>query len=432
MDRAWHAVDRVVNVEKFDRSLEQYKAEGLYGHPQRTPWLVVPESEKVSAIVGLARHEGPPGAHVLAAIERDEDYEKLPPWRREALEALRARLDAGELHGDQPRDSGDSVNYALRLAEFEARVEDYRHFGGTDDWGAYRRWEDFSEEQKLDRIVRETVSLNLHFEPREYDLIDREVDLARVPEGRRKGIESGREMTRIGPEEYRRREAEKYAPPNGAAAAFKERIEDGLWTTCFTDGELIFADWSDLSAETKLHHLAEAMDWEHVPESYFVTMVERELDTGELPDEKRAALQNPKDNRHVFSAGLEDETDAPAPEPGPRRIRDTTRNLVNAVVLDVWPSHPAIVDFGLDTQEHLEALYYPLRHGDITPEQVDAALGDGKRLTELVNATPHNPHKGIGFRTDRDDRLLSPGEIACDDSPHVPEPGQEYDNGRGR
>jgi len=39
---------------------------------------------------------------------------------------------------------------------------------------------------------------------------------------------------------------------------------------------------------------------------------------------------------------------------------------------------------------------------------VDAALGDGRKLTELVNAAPHNPHKGIEFLTDRDNLLPEP------------------------
>jgi hypothetical protein len=92
-----------------------------------------------------------------------------------------------------------------------------------------------------------------------------------------------------------------------------------------------------------------------------------------------------------------------------RAIRPATKNLVEAVMLDVWPRNAAIVDFGLRSQEHYEALYHPLRHGDITPEQVDGALGNGRKLTELVNAAPHNPHKGIEFRTDWDDLLPEPG-----------------------
>jgi hypothetical protein len=55
------------------------------------------------------------------------------------------------------------------------------------------------------------------------------------------------------------------------------------------------------------------------------------------------------------------------------------------------------VDFGLDTQEHYEALYYPWRRGEITTKQLDTALGDGKKLTALAQAAPSNPHKGIVF-----------------------------------
>jgi hypothetical protein len=97
---------------------------------------------------------------------------------------------------------------------------------------------------------------------------------------------------------------------------------------------------------------------------------------------------------------------------GASRIGDTTRNLVESVLLDVWPRQAAIAEFGIRTQEHLEALYHPLRHGEITPEQVDAARGDGRQLTELVNAAPHNPHKGIEFRIDSAD--LAPERVGSD------------------
>ena len=139
------ALDRIVGVERFDRWLERYKADGLYNHrPRNTPWSEVPEARKVSALIGRARHDGPPGTHVLAVIEREVDYGKLPAWRRTALEGFAAPgPDAGELEGDHPRDLQDQANYALRLAEYEARVEDYKHFGGVDDWGVYHRWPEF-------------------------------------------------------------------------------------------------------------------------------------------------------------------------------------------------------------------------------------------------------------------------------------------------
>ncbi len=68
---------------------------------------------------------------------------------------------------------------------------------------------------------------------------------------------------------------------------------------------------------------------------------------------------------------------------GTQHIRDTTRNLVESLMLDVWPRAGAIVDFGLKSQEHYEALYYPVREGEISPEQLDAALGKGEKLTVL-------------------------------------------------
>ncbi len=462
------------------------------------------------------------------------------------------RIDAGELEGHPPRDLGDRANYALRLAEFEARIEDYKHFGGQDDWGVHHRWAEFRETQKLDKIVREAGNLHLYFEPRKYEIIDREVDLSRVPEGRRNGIESSREMTRIGPDEYERRRQERYTPPNEAAAAFKERIEEGLWKTCFTDGATIFADWSDLAAEAKLSALAAAMDWEHVPESYFVTMVRREIDLAELPADLRCALEAPKASRAAFAAILEDEVQEvtagrvaePADVPGGAAetawppevreakirelfdtsnrvlfaemmrekaldpgialrptsqvreiwmraaeqtwdsfledaafrsnaeiaealaefqaneaalggdgpvtlidglraaglfggggeppgadadsppVRDTTRNLVESIMLDVWPRRGAIVDFGLKSQEHYEALYYPVREGEITAEQLDEALGKGDALTALARSAQTNPHKQIAFHTDWDDLRAEP-----DDAPAEPARSRSSGNG---
>jgi hypothetical protein len=84
------------------------------------------------------------------------------------------------------------------------------------------------------------------------------------------------------------------------------------------------------------------------------------------------------------------------------RVRPVTRHLIEAVLLDTWPGHSAIVDFGIDSQEHYEALYYPIREGEIRPEALDAAVGHGQELTTLVREAPSNPHKGIAFHTSWD------------------------------
>ena len=84
-------------------------------------------------------------------------------------------------------------------------------------------------------------------------------------------------------------------------------------------------------------------------------------------------------------------------------LKPVTENLLHSFRMDDWPRQSAICDFGLVDQQHYEALYYPVRRGEVTPEQVDAVLGDGPKLTELVNSAPSNPHKGIVFTTPWDD-----------------------------
>lgn len=83
-------------------------------------------------------------------------------------------------------------------------------------------------------------------------------------------------------------------------------------------------------------------------------------------------------------------------------VRPLTQHLVDSLFFDMWPRPAAIVDFGLDTQAHYEALHRTVRKGEITAEQLDTALGDGEKLTELVNNAPSNPYKGIVFRTSYD------------------------------
>lgn len=95
-------------------------------------------------------------------------------------------------------------------------------------------------------------------------------------------------------------------------------------------------------------------------------------------------------------------------EQGHPPIRDTTLRLVEAVRLDAYPTPGAMVDFGIDSQRHYEALYYPIRAGEITAEALDVALGHGGKLTELARSAASNPHKDIEFRTSWDELLGRP------------------------
>ena len=83
-------------------------------------------------------------------------------------------------------------------------------------------------------------------------------------------------------------------------------------------------------------------------------------------------------------------------------VRPVTQHLIDAMKNVDRPSPGVIVDFGIDSEEHYEAIYYPFYKGEVTPEQLDAALGNGKKLTELMRSLPSNPHKNIVFETSYD------------------------------
>jgi hypothetical protein len=83
-------------------------------------------------------------------------------------------------------------------------------------------------------------------------------------------------------------------------------------------------------------------------------------------------------------------------------VRPVTRSLVTSILMDAWPSHAAIVDFGIDSQKHYEALYYPIREAEIMPKALDAALGDGPKLTAMTREAASNPHKDVQFQTSWD------------------------------
>ena len=83
-------------------------------------------------------------------------------------------------------------------------------------------------------------------------------------------------------------------------------------------------------------------------------------------------------------------------------VRPTTRSLVTSILMDSWPNHGAVVDFGIDSQKHYEALYFPLREAEIMPKALDAAFGDGPTLTALTRAAASNPHKDVEFHTSWD------------------------------
>jgi len=84
-------------------------------------------------------------------------------------------------------------------------------------------------------------------------------------------------------------------------------------------------------------------------------------------------------------------------------IRPVAQKTFDAIMLDSWPDGMApYVDYGMDTadkQRVYECYHYGIRNGHITLEQFNEALGDGPKLTALVNGMPGNPHPGIKIET---------------------------------
>ena len=61
-----------------------------------------------------------------------------------------------------------------------------------------------------------------------------------------------------------------------------------------------------------------------------------------------------------------------------------TNTLIQAIAMDLWPGTATEVDFGIDNQTIYEAYHTKIRNGSVTPEQLDAALGNGPELTKLM------------------------------------------------
>jgi hypothetical protein len=72
-----------------------------------------------------------------------------------------------------------------------------------------------------------------------------------------------------------------------------------------------------------------------------------------------------------------------------------------SIFMDMPPHTKAtLAAFGIKTQEHIEAIYEPVKYGEITRQQLHEAVGNGENITALVNAASRNPHPGIVFVPD--------------------------------
>jgi hypothetical protein len=175
--------------------------------------------------------------------------------------------------------------------------------------------------------------------------------------------------------------------------------------------------WAILPEAGKLHVLEGELDWSAVGDRAKEALLVREVDFSKITrdqlndvyqqlgsddiDERPARRLFDKAN---YAQAVANAHRVPFDEQM-EQVRPVTRNLIESIMLDAWPRNAAIVDFGIDSQRHYEALYYPIRNHEIAPLVLDAAMGHGEKLTELVRAAPNNPHKDIQFDTSWDELL---------------------------
>lgn len=97
-------------------------------------------------------------------------------------------------------------------------------------------------------------------------------------------------------------------------------------------------------------------------------------------------------------------------KPYSKPIKPVAQKTFDAIMLDSQPEGMApYVDYGLDgwdgtdPEKVYQCYHYGIRNGHITLEAFNEALGDGPKLTALVNGMPGNPHPGIVIKTAYDE-----------------------------
>lgn len=147
--------------------------------------------------------------------------------------------------------------------------------------------------------------------------------------------------------------------------------------------------WDDLDRAEQRAILDEQVDWEGFTEAEKEEVEQRVLD---------------EEDAEFWMDGIA----ADPPDRSDRRpVRPLTRHLIECCELDAWPSEATSMDFGLDSSSHLGAIQYAVREGLVTAEELDAAMGNGDRLTEIARRG-ENPYRFVEFRTVWDDMRIDP------------------------
>ena len=173
--------------------------------------------------------------------------------------------------------------------------------------------------------------------------------------------------------------------------------------------------WDQATEERKFQNIVwESMsvwlgekDTINVPEEVTLAVIEQNLDFTKLPEEIRESLGRIRAHEGIGAelqriARFEYDDELPElPQDQTRPVRPLTEQLITAVLLDIWPGNAAIIDFGIDSDRHLGALQFAVKFGEVTPQELDAAMGNGAKLTEIVQRG-ENPYRDVVFKTSWD------------------------------
>jgi hypothetical protein len=88
-------------------------------------------------------------------------------------------------------------------------------------------------------------------------------------------------------------------------------------------------------------------------------------------------------------------------------VHEMTLELFSYFIAGEWPRPRVLAAFGIESDDHYEALVHAVASDDVTLNELDRALGSGVALTALIRSG--NPYHGIEFRTMWDE--LKPADV---------------------
>jgi hypothetical protein len=176
------------------------------------------------------------------------------------------------------------------------------------------------------------------------------------------------------------------------------------WTVI---GNVDLGKWTNWSEPQRLAVLEDMVPWEGVDPADKRRILEREVDFSRVaPDDQRQILGEVWNQNDAVPVGRvpQDEPESP---PDDRVVRPLTQQVIDCAYFDVWPGNAAVVDFGIDSDRHLGALQFAIREGLVTPQELDAAVGNGEKLTEIA-PRGDNPYRDVTFKTSWDEMGIEP------------------------